>query len=234
MRHHLGISRLALCVTVSVAWFIGPAAAQNLDPSSVLYDSASVLREQQEVESKLAASRARLQDLQFQEGELNRQASENESDRSVTSTSCSTAQYYYTHRSECTSGSDRLSSDAGDIARQQSDIADQIRTTNAEVEQLTNRRQQLLRQGESMESKLKRLEISGTSRECLDRQSASGLQDMVSAYERCWDRSSASQPRFKPEPSNAPTLTPGPIEQMGIEDEQRRRRKARQKELSGE
>ncbi|MFM8550784.1 MAG: hypothetical protein ACKOCD_00455 [Nitrospiraceae bacterium] len=225
-----GLPTVTLGSWLAVGCLGAPAWAETADPASVLSDSSSLVREQQDVESKLAETRARLQELQNRERDLNRPSRENERDRVTNSVSCSTPEYYYTHRTECTSGSDRFSSNSNDLSRQQGGLAEQLRSTNAEVERLTNRRKELMRQGESEEDKLKRLEFSGVTQECVKQQSGAGLQGAVSAYQRCWDGTSADQPRLAPETSNVPSLSPGPIEQMGIEDEKRRRRRAREAE----
>lgn len=233
MTTRVGFSTLIGAAVCSLGWFCAPAFAQNQDPAGLLSKSSSLLREQQEIESKLAASQAKLQALQSQQQSLQGQAGENQRNQAVNQENCQGSLYYW-HRGDCDMAQQQLSSREQGIQGQRGDITEQIRSTSAEIEQLTNRRNQLMRQGESMDQQLKRLEFSGVTQECVGRQSSSGLKDRVSAYERCWDGTTADQPRLRPETQNVPSLSPGPIEQMGIEDEKRRRRKARQKELSGE
>ncbi len=231
MMTRVGVSALIGAAVFSAGWLCAPSLAQNQDPAGLLSKSSSLLREQQEIESKLAASQAKLQTLQSQQKLLQGQASENQNNRAVNQENCQGSSYYW-HRGDCDFTQQQLSAREQGVLGRQGDVAEQIRSTSAEVEQLTNRRNQLMRQGESMEDQLKRLEFSGVTKDCVGQQGAGNLSGTVSAYERCWDGTSAAQPRFK---SEAPTLESiGPIEQMGIEDEKRRRRKARQKELSGE
>jgi hypothetical protein len=233
MMTRVGFSTLIGAAVCSLGWFCAPAFAQNQNPAGLLSKSSSLLREQQEIESKLAASQAKLQTLQSQQKLLQGEAGENQTNRAVNQENCQGSSYYW-HRGDCDLAQQQLSSREQNIQGRQGDVTEQIRSTSAEIEQLTNRRNQLMRQGESMDEQLKRLEFSGVTQECVGQQPSSGLQDRVSAYERCWDGTTADKPRFRPETSNVPSLSPGPIEQMGIEDEKRRRRKARQKELSGE
>jgi uncharacterized protein YlxW (UPF0749 family) len=233
MMTRVGFSTLIGAAVCSLGWFCAPAFAQNQNPAGLLSKSSSLLREQQEIESKLAASQAKLQTLQSQQKLLQGEAGENQTNRAVNQENCQGSSYYW-HRGDCDLAQQQLSSREQNIQGRQGDVTEQIRSTSAEIEQLTNRRNQLMRQGESMDEQLKRLEFSGVTQECVGQQPSSGLQDRVSAYERCWDGTTADKPRFRPETSNVPSLSHGPIEQMGIEDEKRRRRKARQKELSGE
>ncbi len=154
--------------------------------------------------------------------------------RQVTRDTCGTPTYYDTHRVECEPGDSRLSTRRAEADERQRAIGRRFDATTSEIESLKAQREQLNRQSETLNPTLTRLEFSGVTQECVGRQPSSGLQDRVSAYERCWDGTTADQPWLRPEMSNVPSLSPGPIEQMGIEDEQRRRRKAKQKELSGE
>jgi len=233
MSRHLGMAVMTVCTVFGVNGGT-PASAEEFDAAKLLFDGAKVITEQREIEAKLEALRAKTDELRSERQRINRQAEQIAGERQVNQDTCSMPAYYYTHRAECDQGGARLSTGGVEADRQRREVGQRLESTDAEVESLRARRDQLKRQAEAMERQFKQLEWSGTAQECVSRLPKDDLGSMVSAYQQCWDGTSADQPRLKPESRNVPTLTPGPIEQMGIEDEKRRRRKARQKELAGE
>lgn len=234
MRTYLGLAMMTVCAAALGGGFPAPAYPDDLDAARLLSDSKRLLQEQQEIEKRLANSQARTEELRLERERMNREAERINDERQTTRDLCGTSAYYYTHRAECEQGNSQLSTRRAEVDEQQRAIGRRFEATTSEIESLKTRREQLKRQSETLDSTLKRLEFSGVTQECVGQQPSSGLQDRVSAYERCWDGTTADKPRLRPETSNVPSLSPGPIEQMGIEDEKRRRRKARQKELSGE
>ncbi len=234
MSRSFGLLLLAGGTMLGAGVVADAALALDPDPYKYLQESSSLIQQQQDIEAQLSANRAKLQELQYRRGGIQYDSGRNLEDLAITNSLCSRPDYRFGHSAECSTDSGRLSSRGSDLSQEQTATLEQIQAVNREIERLTVRKRELEMRNDSVESTLKRMEFSGMTQECIDRQPTETLRDRVSTYERCWSGTSDAQPRFKSDPSKAPILTPGPIEQMGIEDEQRRRRKARQKAERGE
>ncbi|TAJ10056.1 MAG: hypothetical protein EPO61_04900 [Nitrospirae bacterium] len=192
MTKQLGLALMTVC---AVSFWGGVAAlAGDGTPAQPPNDSSSVLKEQQDVESRLAESQAKRQELERERKRILNEAGRNSEERASYSKACETGGYAsgegysYTSPAQCAFDKAQISSGGAEVNRQLNEVNRRLEGLNSEANQLAGQREQLKRQAESL--------------------------------------------KFK---SEVPTLQSiGPIEQMGIEDEQRRRRKARQKELSGE
>lgn len=191
MTKQLGLALMTVC---AVSFWSGGsvvALAGDVTPSN---DSASVLKQQHDVESKLAAGQAQRQELEMERRRILNEAGRNSEERASYSKACeavgysSGEGYSYTSPAQCALDKAQISRGGAEVNRQLDEVNRRLEGLNSEAKQLTGQREQLKRQAESLE--------------------------------------------FKPEIPTLPSI--GPLEQMGIEDEQRRRRKARQKELSGE
>nr|MBI3614191.1 hypothetical protein [Nitrospirota bacterium] len=185
MAKQLGLALMTVCTVSFWSWSGVAALAGDVTPSN---DSSSVLKQQQDVESRLAEGQAKRQELEQERRRLLDQAGRNSDERASYSKTCETGPYTFASQSQCAFDGARISRDGSEVNRQLGEVNRRLEGLNSEANQLAGQRQQLKRQAESLE--------------------------------------------FKSEVPTLPSI--GPIEQMGIEDEQRRRRKARQKELSGE
>lgn len=186
MTKQLGLALMTVC---AVSFWGGVAAlAGDGTQSQPPNDSSSVLKQQQEVESRLADSQAKRQELERERRRILNEAGRNSEERASYSKVCETGPYTFANPAQCAFDGARISRDGAEVNRQLNEVNRRLEGLNSEANRLAGQRQQLKRQAESLE--------------------------------------------FKSEVPTLPSI--GPIEQMGIEDEQRRRRKARQKELSGE
>lgn len=234
MAKQFGLFLMTVCALSFWSWGGVAALAGDVNPSQLLNDSSSILKQQQDVESRLAESQSRRQELELERRRLLDEAGRNSDARASYSKTCESGPFTFANPSQCAFDGARISRDGTEVNRQLNDVKERTERLNSDTNQLTGQKEQLKRQADSLDSKLKQLEFSGVTKECVEQQSGKGLQGSVSAYQRCWDGTSADQPRFKSESPTSSLPSIGPIEQMGIEDEKRRRRKAKQKELSGE
>lgn len=231
MKKHLGI----VIVTVCAAWWGSgagaPAFAEELDAGKMLFDSAELLNQQQEVEAKLAAIRAQQQELEAERSRLQGQAGQYNEQRQANETTCGSGSYYTMHMAQCEQERSNLSTGGADLGQKQTNVSKQLQNVTTEGEQLKAKKEQLDRQAEAMTLKLKRLELSGVAQECASRLPKDNLESMVATYQQCWDGTSSAEPHFKPKSPTGPSVGGiGPLEQMGIEDEKRRKRRAKQLE----
>jgi hypothetical protein len=224
---------LPVSVWLSVCLW-GPALAQVSDPAQLLGKGSDLLKQQQAVESGLAEGQAKRQELERERRRLLEQAGRNSDERAAYSRTCEPGPYGYANPSQCAFDGARLSRDRSEVDRRLSEVNAQMESLGSERSRLTQQQEQLKRQADALDKQLGQVEFSGVTKECVGQQKTGGLQGTVSAYERCWDGTSADRPRYQADSPASSLPSVGPIEQMGIEDEQRRRRKARQKELSGE
>ncbi|MBM4132681.1 MAG: hypothetical protein FJ245_02835 [Nitrospira sp.] len=234
MTPSLGMSILLGASVWFAGWSGGPALAQSTDPSQLLGSGSNLLKQQQDVESRLAESQAKRQELEQERRRLLEEAGRNRDERATYNKTCESSVFTFANPGQCAFDGARLSRDGSEVGRQIDEVNRRMETLNSEAGRLKTQKEQLKQQADSLDSKLNQVEFSGVTKECVGQQKTGGLQGTVSAYERCWDGTSADQPRFKSESPTSSLPSIGPIEQMGIEDEKRRRRKARQKELSGE
>jgi len=229
MKRHHTIAALAGCAALTWA---GPAAfAQSGDPNSILNQSSTLLKEQQELDARISASRSRLEELKQQQQRLNQETDRLKSDRDTHQSLCGSPGTYYAMRAECDQQSADLANAGQNLSRQQRDVGQRYQSTLSEADLLKKRQEILQQQSGEMQQKLKGMELSGATKDCVDRLKKDNLGASVSAYEQCLGRTGGAQSQLSPDQPRFPQLDkPGPIEQMGIEDEKRRKRKAREAE----
>jgi predicted nuclease with TOPRIM domain len=205
------------------------AYAQINEASDVLNQSSTLLREQQELDARLGVNRARLEELQLEQKRMNSETERLNADREANQSLCGGV-LYYTQRAECDQQSANITNSSQNLTRQRADIGQRWKSTTAEIESLKARREKLDKEAEAMNEKLRGLELSGAAKECLARLPQGDLNARVTAYQQCWDGTSSAEPRFKQETPTAPAVEkPGPIEQMGIEEEKRRKRREKRR-----
>lgn len=229
MNRHHAIAVLAGCAVL--AWS-GPAAlAQSGDPNSILNQSSTLLKEQQELDARISASRSRLDELKQQQQRLNQETDRLKGDRDTHQSLCGSPGTYYSMRAECDQQAADLANANQNLSRQQREVGQRYQSTLSEADLLKKRQEILQQQASEAQRQLNQMPLSGEARDCVERLKKDNLNASVSAYQQCLDRSSGVRSQLNPEPSRFPQLDkPGPIEQMGIEDEKRRKRKAREAE----
>lgn len=205
--------------------------AQSGNPGSVLNQSSTLLKEQQELDARISASRARLEELKREQQQLNQQSQRLNDDRQTNQSLCGSPGTYYAMRAECDQQSQDLSNASQNLSRQQRETGQRYQSATSEADLLKKRQERLQEQAEDMKQKLGRMELSGATKDCVERLKRDDLNASVAAYQKCLDGTGGAQSQLRPEQQRFPSLdTPGPIEQMGIEDEKRRKRKAREAE----
>jgi predicted nuclease with TOPRIM domain len=235
MNRHLGLIGILGLVALMIGLDGSAAFPQDSGALDVLKQSSTLLKEQQALDARLGNSNARLEELKMEQQRVNEQTERLKADRETNQSMCGGASYYI-QRAECDQQITAIANSNENLSRQQRDISQRRQSTAAEVEALKMRQEKLKQQTAAMDEKLKRLELSGTAaQECLARLPRNDFSSKVRAYEQCWDGTSAAQPALRSEEPIAPSMEkPGPIEQMGIEDEKRRKRRAKQAEARGE
>jgi regulator of replication initiation timing len=204
-----------------------PAFSQ--DASDVLKQSSTLLKEQQELDKRLGTNQVQREELDRKRFDVNRQAEQLNNDQQNNQNLCGTTASYYAHKMECDAQTSDLSQRSATVGKQQRELRERYQSTTSEEDLLKAREEQLKERAAIMDEKLKDVELSGSlARECLAQQPMNNPAERAKAYERC---SIIGQPKLKSESASIPQVEkPGPIEQMGIEDEKRRKRRARQKE----
>lgn len=235
MNRHLKFISMAGIAAVMIGLDGTSAFPQDSGALDVLKQSSTLLKEQQALDARLGNSNTRLEELKMEQQRVNEQTERLKTDRETNQSMCGGASYYV-QRAECDQQATDIANSSQNLSRQQQDLSQRRQSTTAEVESLKTRQEKLKQQTAVMDEKLKRLELSGTAaQECLARLPKNDFISKVQAYEQCWDGTSAAQPALRSEQSTGPSMEkPGPIEQMGIEDEKRRKRRAKQAEANGE
>jgi chromosome segregation ATPase len=235
MNRHLRFISMAGLVALTIGLDGTAAFPQDSGALDVLKQSSTLLKEQQALDARLGNSNARLEELKMEQQRVNEQTERLKTDRETNQSVCGGASYYI-QRAECDQQISDIANNSQNLSRQQQDLSKRRQSTAAEVESLKARQDKIQQQTKVMDEKLKRLELSGTAaQECLARLPKDDFSAKVRAYEQCWDGTSAAQPALRSEQQTVPSMEkPGPMEQMGIEDEKRRKRRAKQAEANGE
>lgn len=208
----------------------GLASAQSSDPNSVLNQSSTLLKEQQELDARISASRSRLEELKQQEQRLNQETQRLQNQRETNQSLCGSSATYWSLRAECDQQSADLSNAGQTLNRQQRDLGQSYQSATSETKALQKRQEALQQQSGDLQQKLKGLDVSSSVRDCMERMKKDNLSATVSAYQQCSEGGAAAQSQLRPEERFPSLDKPGPIEQMGIEDEKRRKRKQREAE----
>lgn len=227
MKHYRVLVTLAGSAVLAMT---GPVWGQSSDPNSVLNQSSTLLKEQQELDARISASRSRLEELKQQEQRLNQETQRLQDQRETHQSLCGSSATYWSLRAECDQQNANLSNAAQNLSRQQQDVDRSYQSATSKTKALQKRQEALQQQSQEMQEKLKGLDVSSSVKECMDRMKKDNLSASVSAYQQCSEGGASAQSLLRPEERFPSLDKPGPIEQMGIEDEKRRKRKQREAE----